>query len=537
VQEIQQLVGNSSWTVPFSTYITSDELPPGQSLEVATVSERLCGAGFVNASGQVNVALLQDISEFTFVNISTYYYVDVLKATEAQAASTFRVSETGLRCSVSSSRLLNLIRMSWRCADVTSASSAHASTLNLTAYDCVDLQLKVSVFRAASLVDFGAVTGLGNMYQEGYLRNQGWAVVRPALVLHVCRESKSELVSKLHKLVLMCTLCCAVKAHYHQLCGWSSSSDLPEKDAYCAKRVFQLHPAGNFFSAAYSSVMSHKGQCGSICINMAQLLLQVFSSDLLCCTVEDQSLVLSLMSLLLANETYLITIRVDNSTSYDQLPAASGNYSYAANFTLTASSSTYYPVASLETVCSLSQNVHAIRNMSMRLACWKAFACEYACSCTLISLRHACMLALQGTCHHPRAEWCTSHATDCCQDLHTLSVDASWVLQAVQAVLADGTDSMFSQQMLNPAVLNSSVDAVAYASNFQPFAGDSFAEQVADYVDANTDTDKVPLGVSVGVSLVGAAILAATAALAFHALRHKRQNRQQKVSKLAQFSY
>ncbi len=115
--------------------------------------------------------------------------------------------------------------------------------------------------------------------------------------------------------------------------------------------------------------MSHKGQCGSICINMAQLLLQVFSSDLLCCTVEDQSLVLSLMSLLLANETYLITIRVDNSTSYDQLPAASGNYSYAANFTLTASSSTYYPVASLETVCSLSQNVHAIRNMSMRLAC------------------------------------------------------------------------------------------------------------------------------------------------------------------------
>ncbi len=68
-------------------------------------------------------------------------------------------------------------------------------------------------------------------------------------------------------------------------------------------------------------------------------------------------------------ETYLITIRVDNSTSYDQLPAASGNYSYAANFTLTASSSTYYPVASLETVCSLSQNVHAIRNMSMRLVC------------------------------------------------------------------------------------------------------------------------------------------------------------------------
>ncbi len=109
------------------------------------------------------------------------------------------------------------------------------------------------------------------------------------------------------------------------------------------------------------------------------VLLQVFSSDLLCCTVEDQSLVLSLMSLLLANETYLITIRVDNSTSYDQLPAASGNYSYAANFTLTASSSTYYPVASLETVCPLSQTVHAVHNLSLRLACCKAFACKYAC--------------------------------------------------------------------------------------------------------------------------------------------------------------
>lgn len=69
--------------------------------------------------------------------------------------------------------------MSWRCADVISASSAPGSTLNLTAYDCVDLQLKASVFRAASLVDFGATLGLGNMYQEDSLRNQGWAVVRP----------------------------------------------------------------------------------------------------------------------------------------------------------------------------------------------------------------------------------------------------------------------------------------------------------------------------------------------------------------------
>ncbi len=140
--------------------------------------------------------------------------------------------------------------MSWRCADVTSASSAPASTLNLTAYDCVDLQLKVSVFRAASLVDFGAVMSLGNTYQEDYLRNQGWAVVRPAFVLLVCQESNTDLSSKLRTLVLMCSMCCAVKAHYHKLCGRSSSSDLPEKDAYCAKRIFQFHPAGNFHIAA-----------------------------------------------------------------------------------------------------------------------------------------------------------------------------------------------------------------------------------------------------------------------------------------------
>lgn len=109
---------------------------------------------------------------------------------------------------------------------------------------------------------------------------------------------------------------------------------------------------------------------GSVIQHGTRLVVpQVFSSDLLCCTVEDQSLVLSLMSLLLTNHTYLITIRVDNATSYDVLPAASSNYSYAANFTLTASSSTYYPVASLETVCLLCQNVHATCNMLTRLAC------------------------------------------------------------------------------------------------------------------------------------------------------------------------
>lgn len=103
-------------------------------------------------------------------------------------------------------------------------------------------------------------------------------------------------------------------------------------------------------------------------------------------------------------------------------------------------------------------------------------------------------------------------------------------MQAVQAVLQNGTESLFTQQMLNPDVLNSSVGAVAYASDFEPFPGDSFAEQVADYTASATDTgSKVPLGVVVGVSVAGAAILAVTATLTFYIMRQKKQNKQYQV--------
>lgn len=85
--------------------------------------------------------------------------------------------------------------------------------------------------------------------------------------------------------------------------------------------------------------------------------MQVYSSDLLCCAVEEQSLVLSLMDLLLSNDTYLITLRINNATSYGNYTAALDIYPYAANFSFTASTSTYWPVPSLETVRTLSNTL------------------------------------------------------------------------------------------------------------------------------------------------------------------------------------
>ena len=104
-------------------------------------------------------------------------------------------------------------------------------------------------------------------------------------------------------------------------------------------------------------------------------------------------------------------------------------------------------------------------------------------------------------------------------------------MQAVQAILSSGTGSLFSQQMLN-----NSVNAVASASDFMAVPGDAFSEQVADYT-GNSNDSKVPLGLSVGVSIAGAAILATSATFAFYILRHKRQNKQQKVYMHAPYIY
>ena len=76
--------------------------------------------------------------------------------------------------------------------------------------------------------------------------------------------------------------------------------------------------------------------------------MQVVSGELVCCTTEDQSLVLSVMSSLLYNATNLVTLRLTSVTSYD--PTSDLGYPYVANFTFTASSSNYSSVPTLETV-------------------------------------------------------------------------------------------------------------------------------------------------------------------------------------------
>ena len=93
--ELSNLVSESPYTVPFADYITDAELPAEQSLQLASVSTRLCGTGFVNTSGEVNRTLLQDITELAVLNVSTYYYIDVVKAVQSKAAAIYHVHESG----------------------------------------------------------------------------------------------------------------------------------------------------------------------------------------------------------------------------------------------------------------------------------------------------------------------------------------------------------------------------------------------------------------------------------------------------------
>ena len=75
------------------------------------------------------------------------------------------------------------------------------------------------------------------------------------------------------------------------------------------------------------------------------------------------------------------------------------------------------------------------------------------------------------------------------------------------------------------------MDAIGSVYDIVPYPGDSFSDQVQDYVATSKDTDKkVPLGISIGVAVAGVAILAAAAMLTLITLHHRRQNNQQKVS-------
>lgn len=247
-QDLLSIVDSSNWTVSFSNYITVDELPDGESLELVTVSNRLCGTGFVNSTGQVNRPLLQDISELVFFNTSTNYYVDVTKAAASQAAAAYHVLATGSLVKQASyawhsgsQRFLKHLLYCGTGAVI--QASVQMNTLNLSAYDCVDLQMTLSVFRSAALVDLGATTSLFNQYTEDYLRTEGWPVVYSSVTCLPCpAEPAFPKVCK--ALTLTHMLCHAVKTYYHRRDGRTSSGPVPQKDAYCSKRFLQLHIAG-----------------------------------------------------------------------------------------------------------------------------------------------------------------------------------------------------------------------------------------------------------------------------------------------------
>ena len=105
-------------------------------------------------------------------------------------------------------------------------------------------------------------------------------------------------------------------------------------------------------------------------MNLAGILmlssLQVFSSVKLCCSVLDQSLVLSVLADLLANATNLMTLRINSVISYES--SVLEGYSNSANFSFTASSSTYSPVPSLSLVGFL------LTSHVLRCACKNTYA-------------------------------------------------------------------------------------------------------------------------------------------------------------------
>ncbi|KAL3136950.1 hypothetical protein ABBQ32_006555 [Trebouxia sp. C0010 RCD-2024] len=165
----------------------------------------------------------------------------------------------------------------------TADSSLQSSGLDPSLYECVDLELTLNAFRAAVHVDFGAVDQLWRSYAQQRLQAEGHNVA----------------------------------------CQVTTNLDVaPAAAPYLKQLGGRLAPSASF-----------------------NFTLQVFSSVKLCCSVLDQSLVMSVLADLLAMATNLITLRLNSVVSYDTNPFE--DYSNSANFSFTASSSTYFPVPSL----------------------------------------------------------------------------------------------------------------------------------------------------------------------------------------------
>ena len=183
-QQLAVAVDSSKYTVQLASFIPSDDLPASDTLQIAFVSTRLCGKGFVDVNGQVNRALLQDVTELTSFKTSSYYYLGVTKATAALLAPVYYINGTGrsLGLNAASSRL-RIVACKKRlqlcgAAGAATGSNLQSSRLNLSLSECVDLELTLSAFRAAFFVDFGTVDQLWSLYAQQKLQSAEQNVVR-----------------------------------------------------------------------------------------------------------------------------------------------------------------------------------------------------------------------------------------------------------------------------------------------------------------------------------------------------------------------
>lgn len=93
----EQLIDfDSPYTVPFTNYISSAQLPAGKSLSLATMSVRFSGHALLNQNGSVSRSFVQDVSELPMFPNASAYFIDVLRAVPAEPAPAYYATATGI---------------------------------------------------------------------------------------------------------------------------------------------------------------------------------------------------------------------------------------------------------------------------------------------------------------------------------------------------------------------------------------------------------------------------------------------------------
>ena len=113
-QQLAVAVDSSNYTVQLASFIPLSDLPASDTLQIAFISTRLCGKGFVDVNGQVNRALLQDVTELTGFKTNSYYYLGVTKAAAALPAPVFYVNGTGRSSGLNAASLKSRAIVWWK---------------------------------------------------------------------------------------------------------------------------------------------------------------------------------------------------------------------------------------------------------------------------------------------------------------------------------------------------------------------------------------------------------------------------------------